>query len=193
MTHPTSPIHQNFSQCNRRSQHLASRPVGTDCGRWLSFRYWRAYLRNGDLLPRHLVCSGPLCAIKCLPVHCHTAKHILKYLYLTKDNSLYYWRSTPNNSLPQVDLPRINSTSHDLLMDGQPLHNAMDLHSYVDSNWASCPKTRRSFTGICIRLAGGTIVYKSKIQPTVAQSPTEAEFMGASDFGQLLLFLQSVL
>jgi hypothetical protein len=37
------------------------------------------------------------------------------------------------------------------------------------------------------------IAYKSKIQPTVAQSSTEAEFMGASDFGWLILFIRSVL
>jgi hypothetical protein len=69
----------------------------------------------------------------------------------------------------------------------------MDLHGYVDLDWATCPKTRQSFTGVCVRLAGGTIAYKSKIQPTVAQSSTKAEFMGASDFGRVLLFIQSIL
>jgi hypothetical protein len=32
-----------------------------------------------------------------------------------------------------------------------------------------------------------------KIQPTLAQSLTEAKFMGASDFGRLILFICSVL
>jgi hypothetical protein len=69
----------------------------------------------------------------------------------------------------------------------------MDLHGYVDSDWATCPKTPRSFTVVCVRLAGGTVAYKSKIQPTVAQSSTEAEFMGASDFGCVILFVRSIL
>jgi hypothetical protein len=69
----------------------------------------------------------------------------------------------------------------------------MDLHGYVDLDWATCPKTRRSFTGVCVHLAGGTIAYKSKLQPTVAQSSTKAEFMGASDFGCVLLFVRSIL
>ncbi len=58
---------------------------------------------------------------------------------------------------------------------------------YVDSDWATCPKTRRSMTGVCIRLAGGTIAWKTKLQPTFAQSSTEAEFMWASDFGRIML------
>jgi hypothetical protein len=74
-----------------------------------------------------------------------------------------------------------------------PIHDAFDLHGFVDSDWATCPKTRCSFTGVCICLAGGTITYKSKIQPTVAQSSTEAEFTGAPDFGLLILFIPSVL
>ncbi len=46
-------------------------------------------------------------------------------------------------------------------------------------------------TGVCLRLAGGTVAYKTKLQPTVAQSSTEAEFMGASDFGKILLYVRS--
>jgi hypothetical protein len=112
----------------------------------------------------------------------------LKYTITIKDNGLHFWRSTPNESLPLANFPCINSTAHNLLMDGQPLHDAMDLHGYVDSDWATCSKTRPSFTGLCIRLAGGTIAYKSKIQPTVAQLSLEAEFMSASDFGYSPLF-----
>jgi len=50
-----------------------------------------------------------------------------------------------------------------------------------------------SFSGICIRLAGGTIAYKYKFQPTVAGSSTEAEFMAAYDTGKMILFIRSVL
>ena len=45
--------------------------------------------------------------------------------------------------------------------------------------------------GVC--LAGGTVGYKTKLQPTVTYSSTAAEFMGASDFGKLLLFIRSVM
>jgi hypothetical protein len=125
--------------------------------------------------------------------HYHAIKHILKYLYLTKDDSQHYWHTSPNDCLPATDPLSINSTGHNLLLDGRPIHDALNLHGFVDSDWATCPKTHCSFTGVCVCLSGGTIAYKSKIQPTVAQSSTEAEFMGASDFGQLILFIRSVL
>ena len=66
------------------------------------------------------------------------------------------------------------SNAHDLLLDGRPIHAAKDLHAYVDSEWATCPKARRSVGGANLRLAGGTMAWKTKLQPTVAQSSTEA-------------------
>jgi hypothetical protein len=44
-----------------------------------------------------------------------------------------------------------------------------------------------------MRLAGGPIAYKSKLQPTVACSSTEAEFMQAADTGRMSLYVRSIL
>jgi hypothetical protein len=44
-----------------------------------------------------------------------------------------------------------------------------------------------------MRLAGGPIAYKAKLQPTVASSSTESEFMQASDTGRLALYVRSIL
>jgi hypothetical protein len=126
-------------------------------------------------------------------IHYHGLKHPLKYLYSTKDDGIYYWRQNKNSLLPTLPFPSITSTTSDLLMSDRPTHDAVDLHGYVDSDWATCPRTRRSMTGVCLRLAGGTVAYKTKLQPTIAQSSTEAEFMGASDFGKILLYVRSVL
>ncbi len=126
-------------------------------------------------------------------IHYHALRHLLKYLYVTRFDGIYYWRKMPNTALPTVPNPTINSTPTDLLDTNRPAHAALDLHGYVDSDWATCPRTRRSLMGVCLRLAGGTIAYKTKLQPTVAQSSTEAEFMGASDFGKLVLYVRSIL
>jgi hypothetical protein len=67
------------------------------------------------------------------------------------------------------------------------------MHAYADSVWATCVKTRRFFGGIVLRLAGGTIAYKCKFQPTVAGSSTKAKFMATYDTGKMILFVQSVL
>jgi hypothetical protein len=126
-------------------------------------------------------------------IHYHAIKHILKYLYLTWHDCLHYWHPQPNESLLHADLPKIYSEAHDLLLDSHPVLESLDLHGYVDSDWATCSKTGRSFTGVCVCLAGGTIAYKSKIQPIMAQSSTETKLMGVSYFGWLILFIWSVL
>ena len=126
-------------------------------------------------------------------IHYHALKHLLKYLYSTMDDGIYFWRARTNDGLPALPLPPVTSSTSDLLLTNRPTHNALDLHGYVDSDWATCPRTRRSLTGVCLRLAGGTVAYKTKLQPTIAQSSTEAEFMGASDFGKILLYVRSVL
>ncbi len=126
-------------------------------------------------------------------VHYHALRHLLKYLYVTQSDGIYYWCHAPNTSLPHTPNPVIVSSPSSILHQNRPIHDALDLHGYVDSDWATCPRTRRSLTGVCLRLAGGTIAYKTKLQPTVAQSSTEAEFMGASDFGKILLYVRSIL
>jgi hypothetical protein len=113
--------------------------------------------------------------------HFHGVKHALKFLYSPKDDGLYYWRTTPREEFPVGPLPSINSNKNDLLLENRPEYDATILHAYADSDWASCVKTCRSFGGSCIRLAGGTIAYKSKFQSTVAGLSTEAEFMAAYD------------
>ena len=90
-------------------------------------------------------------------------------------------------------LPVVHSNKSDLLMDNCPEHDATTLHVYADSDWATCIKTRRSFGGVCMRLAGGMIAYKTKFQPTVAGLSMEAKFMVAYDAGKMILFVCSIL
>jgi len=125
--------------------------------------------------------------------HYHGVKHALKYLYSTRDDGIYFWRTACRPELKEGPTPKINSNRQDLLLDNRPQHDASTLHAFTDSDWATCVKTRRSFGGTVIRLAGGTIAYKSKFQPTVAGSSTEAEFMAAYDTGKMILFVRSVL
>jgi hypothetical protein len=62
-----------------------------------------------------------------------------------------------------------------------------------DANWASCVRTRRSFTGSLIKLAGAAVAYKTQLQDTVATSSTESEFMAAYEVGKMLLYVRSIL
>jgi hypothetical protein len=126
-------------------------------------------------------------------LHFHGLKHALKFLYNSRDDSLYFWCTGPRLELPEGPIPPVHSNKQDILLDNRPQFDANVAHAYSDSDWASNVKTRCSLSGICIRLADGTVAYKCKFQPTVAGSSTEAEFMAAYDTGKMILFIRSVL
>jgi hypothetical protein len=71
--------------------------------------------------------------------------------------------------------------------------SALQLIGYSDSDWASCTETRRSTTGFIFFLSGGPISWKSKLQPTVALSSSEAEYMALSTAAQEAIALQALL
>ena len=90
--------------------------------------------------------------------HYHGVKHALKYLYATRDDGIYFWHTAPRPEFKEGPLPRVNINKQDLLLDmKRPEHDASIVHAYADSDWATCVKTRRSFGGTVIRVAGGTI------------------------------------
>jgi hypothetical protein len=124
--------------------------------------------------------------------HYNGVKHALKYLCSTCDNGIYFWHRAPHPEFDKGPLPRINSNRQDLLLTNCPKFDANIAHTYADSDWATCIKTRLSIGGTCLRLAGGTIAYKCKFQPTVAGSTTEAKFMVAYDTGKMILFARNV-
>jgi hypothetical protein len=125
--------------------------------------------------------------------HYHGLKHAIQYLYMTQRDGIYFWCTCPRLDLPEGPLPIINSNRSDLLLDDQLDHNASIVVAYGNSDWATCVKTQRSFSGICIQLAGGTIAYKTKFQPTVALSTTEAKFMAACNVSCMSLFVHRFL
>jgi hypothetical protein len=83
-------------------------------------------------------------------IHHHGLKHALKYLYNSKDDGIYFWRTSPCMELPEGPIPPIHSNKQDLLLDDQQEHDAAVAIVYADSNWAMCMKTHRSFGGSCL-------------------------------------------
>lgn len=65
------------------------------------------------------------------------------------------------------------SVSQGILLASQ---SAAQLTAYCDSDWASCPVSRRSTTGYCIFFGASPVSWKSKKQPVVARSSAEAEY-----------------
>ena len=54
------------------------------------------------------------------------------------------------------------------------------LHGYCDADFAADVDTRRSTSGLVFIYNGGAVVWGSKVQPTVAASTTEAEYIASA-------------
>ena len=97
--------------------------------------------------------------------HLVAAKRIIRYLKGTTPQGLQYDATKGNN----------------------------DLLAYCDSDWRSCPDTRRSTSGFIINLCGAPVTWLSKRQPTVTLSSAEAEYMCAAIAASEVLHLRQML
>jgi hypothetical protein len=68
-----------------------------------------------------------------------------------------------------------------------------DLIGWTDSDWAQDVDTRRSVGGFVFDVAGGSVSWSSKKQPTVALSTVEAEYMAASNATKEAIWLRTLL
>jgi hypothetical protein len=123
--------------------------------------------------------------------HYDALRHVCKYLRRYIDWGIIYWRTTPRSDLPHMSIDPIPA---DPTLPGFPLvTNLLELVGYFDASHANDLKTRRSVTGLVFCLAGGAIAFKSKLQPTVSTSSTEAEFISSVHTAKLAKYLRSIL
>ena len=66
----------------------------------------------------------------------------------------------------------------------------INVHGFVDADWAGDLDHRRSTSGYVFNLFGGAISWMSKRQAVVALSTTEAEYMAATHASKEAVWLQ---
>lgn len=99
------------------------------------------------------------------PAHIAAAKQVFRYLMGTLDMTLKF------GGVQQVD----------------------PMHGYCDSDFASDRETRRSVTAYVFMISGGAVSWASKLQPTVALSTAEAEYMCLAAGTQEAVYLRQLL
>ena len=62
-----------------------------------------------------------------------------------------------------------------------------------NSDYAKCPKTRRSVTGYVVQLEGAPVAVKSAMQKNVSLSVTEAEHNAAVQCAQEMLYVKNII
>lgn len=86
----------------------------------------------------------------------------------------------------------LSSTSHlGIYLSGSG--SLGDLAIYTDSDYTNCPETRRLYSGYISQLNGNLISWKSKKQPTVSTSTTEAKYRAVYEGVQELTWLHQLL
>ena len=95
---------------------------------------------------------------------CRAAVHTLRYLNETQDYGLIF-----------------------------PNHSKEGLVAYSDADWAGDMDTSRSTTGYVVYLWGAPIAWQSRLQPTVASSTTESEYMAAYAAIQEIVWIRGVM
>ena len=99
------------------------------------------------------------------PQHYRALRNIMRYCKLTKHYGLLY-----------------TSTN-------KKLHDPWVISGHVDSDWAAWKGSRRSRSGYLVFLGNCLIAFGSKLQPAVALSSAEAEYMALALITRIILWI----
>ena len=127
-------------------------------------------------------------------IHFEAVQKVYLYLIATKNDGILYWRKQPRLDLPYGEMPKLKrdpTYNESAIKERQQQPDT--LYTAVDSDHAADTSHRRSVSGVCIKLAGGVVLYKSLFQKSISLSSTEAEFYAAVAAGKYILYIRSIM
>lgn len=117
----------------------------------------------------------------------------LSYVVQTLSQYMHQPRLQHYTALHHVMRYPAGTIGQGILLSATP---QLTLKAYSDSDWASCPDTRRSVIGYVMLLGSSPVSWKSKKQATVSKSSAEAEYRAmaaaASEITWLVRLLQEL-
>ena len=125
-------------------------------------------------------------------VHFEAVRDLMLFWRDTADEGIYFWRQSPNLSLPQGTMPKLHAETY-ARTQFEEQTNPFKVFGLTDSDWASDTEHRKSVSGIGMIYAGAVIVFKTSFQKAIANSSTEAEFFALSEGSRLMLYIRSIL
>eukprot|EP00957_Ditylum_brightwellii_P035827 2715962-Ditylum_brightwellii.AAC.1 len=125
-------------------------------------------------------------------VRCHhtATRRVFTYMRQTKDWGLIYWRLEENPQLGVGLHVKRGLESHGMAFIYPDKPDTLAV--YVDAAHAKDLKTRRYVGAYVITLGGTAVTYRSKLQPTVSTSSTEADFVAAVSAAKIANYLRYV-
>jgi hypothetical protein len=122
--------------------------------------------------------------------HYRSLKNVCRYLRATKSWGIIYQRPKPLDGLPDIPFEFL---PEDPNLPNFPRMDYDELLACLDAAHATDLLSRRSVTGYVIFFCCAAIAWKSRVQPVVATSSTEAEFYSAVTTGKVAKYLHYVL
>ena len=108
--------------------------------------------------------------------HLKAVHHLLRYL-----------KNKPGQGLLFSSSDSLSSTAFSEASPG------LQLKAFSDSDWGSCPDSRKSVTGFCIFIGNSLVSWKAKKQATVSRSSAEAEYRALASTASELVWLHQLL
>jgi hypothetical protein len=118
---------------------------------------------------------------------------MFQYLSRTRNDGLTYTRPMPMTCGSIVKHTPLRSQPTDRVDEHAPKEKLHALYGYSGADWDMGIRHRHSISGMVFFLAGAVVAWKTYLQPTLALSTAESEFLAASNTGRLGLFILAVL